>query len=339
MSHAARSLLVAMVLAWTALPLSAQEFYRGRTIELIVSVAAGGGYDQYARALARVMGRHIPGNPQIVVQNMPGAGGLRAANLLYSVARKDGTVFGTIVRELAIAPLLEPGSASAQFKADRFNWIGSPQQELGLVIVNSKLGIHRFEQLVGREVTVSSSGAGSSSTIFSRALNAVFGTRLKSIEGYPGSMEALMAVEIGETDGHVTGGSSAAFRGRINPWLEKGQVKVLLQLAMTKDKAYPNAPLVFELIQAEADRQLFELLFTPQVIGRPFLAPPEVPKDRVELLRQAFDATMKDPDFLADAAKQQMEINPVGGAEINTLLARIYAMPPVLIERARTIVK
>ena len=337
--HVVRSLLVSLVLPWMASPLSAQEFYRGRTIELLVSVAAGGGYDQYARALARVMGRHIPGNPQIVVQNMPGAGGLRAANLLYSVARKDGTVFGTIVRELAIAPLLEPANTSAQFKADRFMWIGSPQQELGLVIVSSKLGIDRFEKLVGSDVTVSSTGSGSSTTIFCRALNVVFGTRLKSIEGYPGSMEALMALEGGETDAHVSGGSSAAFRARIAPWLAKGQAKVVLQLAMRRDLAYPDAPLVFELIKSEADRQLFELLFTPQVIGRPFLAPPDVPAERVELLRAAFDATMTDPEFLADAAKQKMEINPVGGAEINTLLARIYAMPPALIERARSIVK
>jgi len=328
-----------MLLAAAADPAPAQDFYRGKTIDIIVATSPAGGYDQYARLLARHMGKHIPGNPNFVVQNMPGAGGIRAANYLFNVARKDGTVIAIINRETPLIPLLEPGRAGYQFKSDEFNWIGSPQQEMGLLILNAKSPAQSLAELKVKPVAVSGTGPGTAPSVYPLVLNDVLGTKFKVVEGYPGSQEALLAVENGEVDGHVSGGSSAAFRGRINPWVAKGQAKVLMQLGFTKDGAYASAPLVFELVQSEKDRQLFELMFTPQVIGRPFLAPPALPPDRIATLRSAFDKTMKDDEFLAEARKAQMDVNPVSGEDIHKLLARVFALPSDLIDRARTIVK
>lgn len=320
-------------------PATAQEFYRGKTIDIIVATSPAGGYDQYARLLARHMGRHIPGNPNFVVQNMPGAGGIRAANYLFNVARKDGTVIAIINRETPLIPLLEPGRAGYQFKTEEFNWIGSPQQEMGLLILGAKAPAQNLAELKTKTVAVSGTGPGTAPSLYPLVLNDVLGTRFKVVEGYPGSQEALLAVENGEVDGHVSGGSSAAFRNRINPWIAKGQAKVVMQLGFTKDDAYAAAPLVFALVQNAQDRALFELMFIPQVIGRPFLAPPALPPDRVATLRAAFDRTMKDEEFLAEARKAQMDVNPVSGEDIHKLLARVFALPSDLIDRARAIVK
>jgi tripartite-type tricarboxylate transporter receptor subunit TctC len=323
----------------TVTPAAAQDFYRGKTIDIIVSTSPAGGYDSYARLVARHMGKHIPGNPSFVVQNMPGAGGLRAANYLFNVARKDGTAMAVVTREAPLVPLLEPGRAGYQFKTNEFNWIGSPQQELGLLIVNTKSPAQSIDALKAHTVNVSGTGTGSAPSVFPLVLNEVMGTKFKVVEGYPGSQEALLAVENGEVDGHVSGGSSAAFRARINPWLTGGTAKVLMQLGMTKDQTYAAAPLVFELVRDERDRQLFELVFTPQVIGRPFVAPPGLPAERVKLLRQGFDRTMKDAEFLAEAQKAQMDVNPVSGEDIHQLLQKVFALPSDLIERARAVVK
>src|SRR5215470_6364505 len=332
------SLGAAMLLA-VAVRASAQDFYRGKSIDIIVATSPAGGYDQYARLLARHMGKHIPGNPAFVVQNMPGAGGIRAANYLFNVARRDGTVIAVINRETPLIPLLEPGRAGYQFKTQDFNWIGSPQQELGLLILNAKSPAQSLADLKLKPVAVSGTGPGTAPSVYPLVLNDVLGMKFRVVEGYPGSQEALLAVENGEVDGHVSGGSSAAFRNRINPWVAKGQAKVLMQLGFAKDEAYASAPLVFELVRNEKDKQLFELMFTPQVIGRPFLAPPALLADRVATLRQAFDQTMKDDEFLAEARKAQMDINPVSGENIHKLLARIFALPRDLVQRARTIVK
>lgn len=317
----------------------AQDFYKGKTIELIVASPPGGGYDQYARTVARHMGRFIPGEPSFVVQNMPGASSIRAANFLYNVARKDGTVMGVLFREVALVPLLEPGNVNPQFKATAFNWIGSPQQELGLLIINSKSPAQTLEDLKKVQINVSSTGPGSAPFVFPRVLNELLGTKFKIVEGYPGSQEALLAVEQGEVDGHVSGGSSASLRARIDPWIERGEAKVLLQMGFRKEEAYASAPLVFDLVKDEQDRRLLELVFTPQLMGRPFVAPPGVPKERVALLREAFDKVMGDKAFLADAARQKMEVAPVKGIEINALLEKVYASPEALIERARKVVK
>jgi tripartite-type tricarboxylate transporter receptor subunit TctC len=330
---------LSLVVATHARAQSVAEFYRGKQVALVTSASVGGGYDQYARLLAKHMPRHIPGEPTIIVQNMVGAEGLRAANFLYNVAGQDGSVIGGLSRNAGLARFYDFNNAGIQFDARKFHWLGSPQQEIGLFILSTKTGLHSIDDLKTREVTVSSTARNSPTSIYSRILNATIGTKLKPIEGYAGSQACLIALERGEVDAHVSGGSSAPFRARIMPWLDNGDAKVTMQMGMKRDSAFPDVPTALELEHAPADRQLFEIAFAEQVMGRPFVLPPGVPRDRIESLRKAFDETMKDPDFLADAKLQKAEIDPVSGEAINALLDRVYAAPPDVVARIRELIK
>jgi hypothetical protein len=188
-------------------------------------------------------------------------------------------------------------------------------------------------------IPVSSTGPGTAPSVFPRVLSDVFGWHFKIIDGYPGSQEALQAIETGEADGHLSGGSSAAFRARILPWIEAKQASIILQMGFRKDDAFPDAPLALDLAKNEADHQLLELVLTPQLMGRPFLAPPNVPTERIEALRSAFDETMTDPAFLAEAEKLHLEVQPVDGAQIQRVLRKVYGSPKILIDRARSLMK
>jgi tripartite-type tricarboxylate transporter receptor subunit TctC len=335
---------VAVLICWWLVPLPAHaqtiaDFYRGKQITLVTSASVGGGYDQYARLLAKHMPRHIPGEPNIIVQNMVGAEGLRAANYLYNVAPQDGTVIGGLSRNTGLARFYDFNNAGIQFDARKFHWLGSPQQEIGLFILSTKSGLSGIADLKTREVAISSTAHNSPSTVYSRILNATIGTKLKPIEGYDGSQACLMAVERGEVDAHVSGGSSAPFRARITPWIAKGDAKVIMQMGMKRDPAFADVPTAIEVESAPADKQMFEIAFAEQVMGRPFVLPPGVPADRVAALRAAFDATMQDAEFLDDAKLQNAEIDPVGGLAINALLDRVYAAPPDLVKRIRELIK
>jgi tripartite-type tricarboxylate transporter receptor subunit TctC len=335
----------AIIACWALLPAApahaqtGTNFYPGKQITLVTSASVGGGYDQYARLLARHMQRHIPGEPAIIVQNMVGAEGLRAANYLYNVAVQDGTVIGGLSRNTGLARFYDFNNAGIQFDARKFHWLGSPQQEIGLFVLSTRSGLSSLADLKTRDVTISSTAHNSPSTVYSRILNATIGTRLKPIEGYDGSQACLMALERGEVDAHVSGGSSAPFRARIMPWVAKGDAKVIMQMGMKRDPAFPDVPTAIEVESAPADKQMFEIAFAEQVMGRPFVLPPGVPVERVAALRAAFDATMKDPQFLDDAELQKAEIDPVGGEEINALLDRVYAAPPDLVARIRELIK
>jgi tripartite-type tricarboxylate transporter receptor subunit TctC len=328
-----------LVPATGAQPQSVAEFFRGKQISLVTSASIGGGYDQYARLLAKHMPHHIPGGPNIIVQNMVGAEGLRAANFLYNVAAQDGSVIGGLSRNTGLARFYDFNNTGIQFDARKFHWLGSPQQEIGLFIVSTKSGVGRIDALKTREVTISATAHNSPSTIYSRILNATIGTKIKPIEGYDGSQACLMAVERGEVDGHVSGGSSAPFRARILPWLTKGDAKVIMQMGMTRDVAFPHVPTAIEVESTPVGRQMFEIAFAEQVMGRPFVLPPGVPRERVVALRAAFDATMTDPEFLDDARQQKAEIDPVGGEQINALLDRVYAAPPDAVAHLRALIK
>ena len=314
---------------------SLADFYRGKKLTLITAASPGGGYDQYARLLARHMPRYIPGEPQITVQNMPGAEGLKASNHIYNVAAQDGTVIGGVSRNNGLAKFYDFNNAGVQFDARRFHWLGSPQQEIGLFVVNTKAGVKSIEDVRSRELTVSSTARSSPSSIYARMLNAMYGSKLKVIEGYDGSQACLLAVERYETDSHISGGSSAQFRNRMMPWVKQGTARVILQLGMQRDAAFPDIPTALEIMQTPQDKQLFEIAFAEQVMGRPFLLGPGVPRERVKMLREAFDATMKDAQFLADSAKEGAEIDPVDGATINALLDRVYSAPNEVAERLR----
>jgi tripartite-type tricarboxylate transporter receptor subunit TctC len=316
-----------------------EEFYRGKRINLITSASPGGGYDLYARLLSRHMARYIPGEPTITVQNMVGAEGLKAANHLYAVAPQDGTVIGGLSRNTGLARFYDFNNAAIQFDARKFNWLGSPQQEVGFFIVNTKTGIKSAADLKARDVSISSTARNSPSSIYGRMLNAMYGAKIKPIEGYDGSQACLMAVERNETDGHISGGSSAEFRARFEPWVKAGNAVVIMAMGKSRDASYPDIPTPIVLMSNDADKQLFEIAFAEQVMGRPFVLPPGVPQERVAALRKAFDATMVDKEFLADAARANAEIAPVDGAAINALLDRAYTAPPAVIERLRALAK
>lgn len=335
-------LLAAMALLALAAPARADavsDFYAGKRMTLITSASVGGGYDQYARLLARHMPRYIPGAPIITVQNMPGAEGIKAANHLYNIAAKDGSVMGGLQRNTALAHFYQPDTTSAQFDARKFTWLGSPQQEIGLLIVRTSSGVKTVADLKTKEITTSSTSRNSPSSIYPRLLNAIYGSKLKVIEGYDGSQSALLAIERAEVDAHISGGSSAAFRARFQPWEKNGTARVVLQLGMERDAEYKDVPTALEIATTPGDRRIFEMAFVEQVMGRPFVLPPGVPQDRIDALRKAFDATMKDKDFLAEAQKQGMEIDPVSGARINELLDQVYSAPAEVATRVRDLVK
>lgn len=325
---------------------SLEDFYKGRQMTLIASGSVGGGYDLYARHLSRHIVNHIPGDPRLLVRNMVGAAGVIAANYLYNVAAQDGSIIGQVQRNVAFMPLLGAPASKKKKKATplkfdgrKFHWIGTPQQELGLMLVATKTGVRSLDDLKKRELTTSSTGRGAATSIYPRIMNEVFGTKFRVIEGYKGSQESLLALEKDEVDAHVSGGSSPNFRNRFAPWVKDGKVVVLLQMGLEKDPAFPNAPLVVDLPMKDEDKQLFELVFAEQIMGRPFLAPPKVPTDRVKALRDAFDATMKDKAYLAEAAKQKLVINPVRGERINQLLDAVYSRPKALLDRMRRAVR
>lgn len=318
---------------------SVSEFFTGKKMMLVTSASVGGGYDQYARLLARHMPRYIPGAPTMTVQNMPGAEGIKAANYLYAVAPHDGTVIGGLQRNTGLAAFYHPDNSGAQFDARKFTWLGSTQQEIGLFIVRTQTGVKTVDDLKTHEITGSSTSRNSPSSIYPRLLNALYGTKLRVIEGYDGSQAALLALERGEVDSHVSGGSSAAFRARFQPWEKDGSARVILQLGMERDAEYPDVPTALDIAPTPEARNIFEIAFVEQVMGRPFVLPPGVPKDRVEALRKAFDQTMRDKDFLEDAKNQKVEIDPVSGARINELLEKVYTAPPELAQRVRDLVK
>jgi tripartite-type tricarboxylate transporter receptor subunit TctC len=312
---------------------SVEEFYKDRRIKYILGSAGGGGYDVYTRTITKYMGKHIPGNPTFVIQNMPGAGGVVAANYLYNVSPRDGSELGMTGRASAIEPLMNPADKSAKFVATKFNWIGTPQQEIGMLLIWQPSPIKTLDDLKKYELTVSSTGRAAATSVYPRLMNNMFGTKFKVIEGYKSSQEGLFAMEKGEVKGHSSGGSSAAFRNRVDPWVKEGKVKIMLQIGMEKDLDYPNVPLITDMATNDAERQILELVLVQQVMGRPVLAPPDVPADRVKALRDAFDATMKDKAFLAEAHKQKLEVNPVGGAQINKMLDHVYATPKEVTNR------
>lgn len=329
------------VLAWTgaAAAQSAAEFYRGKRLTFYVSSTVGGGYDQYARLVAKHIVRHMPGSPTSVVQNMVGAEGITATNYLYKVAPQDGTAIAAVSRNIGLVQLYEPGNAAIQFDARKMHWIGSPQQEIGTGILSTKKGLRGIDDLKTREATAGSTARNAPTSVYPRMLNALYGTKIKVIEGYPGSPEALIAFERGEVEVYISGGTGAPTLARMQAQVNSGVAKVFVQMGMKRSAHFPDVPTAIELVANPDHKRMFEIAFTDQIMGRPFVVAPGVPGDRVAALRTAFDATMKDAEFLAEAKKQRIEIDPVTGADINALLDRVYSSPPALVKQMLAIVR
>ena len=311
---------------------SVEDFYRGRTVTLTVGYSSGGGYDTYARILARHIGKHIPGNPTIVVQNAPGAGSMRAANMLYNVAPKDGSAFGMFGRGIALEPLI--GTSPAQFEATRFLWLGSGADEAAVVVIRAEAGIKTWADMVSKPFTVGGEGTGSDPDVYALMLRNVFGVKLKLVSGYPGTTEMALAVERGEVDGRASW-SWSSLKSLKPDWIAQKKVVMPVQLNLTKSPDLPDVPILGEFATTERQRQIMRLVLSRQTMGRPFVAPPGLPADRAAALRAAFDATMKDPEFLAEAKARGQEVNPVSGAAIDKLLAELYATPKDVTEETK----
>src|ERR1700736_6098071 len=323
----------------SALPARAEgpaEFYKGKNVELYVGYSVGGAYDLYTRVLARHLGKHIPGNPTIVPKNLEGAGSLRLANWLYNVGAKDGTVIGTIGRGTTVDPLL--GARGAQFQAAKFTSIGSANKEVSVCVAWKTSGISKFADVFERELIVGGTGQAADTDQFPRILNGVLGTKFKIVTGYPGGNDVTLAMERGEVQGRC-GWSWSSVLSTHKRWIEDKSITVLVQLSLNKHPDLPDVPLVMDFAKTEDQQQMFKLIFARQVMGRPYLAPPDVPKDRAEALRKAFMDTMKDNEFLADAEKSQLEINPVDGAEVEKLVKELYQTPKPLADKAAQFIR
>ena len=309
------------------------DYYKGKQVDLIVGYDPGGGYDIYARALARHIGRHLPGNPTVVVRNMPGAASRLAANHLYSIAPKDGTTFGTIARGLPTEELL--GAAGIRFESQKFTWIGSMNNEVSVGIAWHTSPVKTIEEAYSREMIV---GGISDSIVFANVMNSVLGTKFKIVTGYKGGGEISLAMEQGELHGRM-GWSWSSVMSTNRDWIRDKKLLLLVQFSTTKHADLPDVPLVTELARSPEDRALLELVFARQVIGRPFIAPPGLSADATATLRKAFDATLADPEFRAEAVKSKLEVNPVSGEDVERLVTRLFQTPSAVVERAKTIIQ
>jgi len=331
-----RAILLALLLSTTTWAQAPAEFYKARTVELYIGYSVGGGYDIYARLLARHMARHIPGNPVIAPKNMPGAGSLTLANWLYAAAPRDGSVFGTIGRGIAFDPLL--GTQGTKFTATEFGWLGSANDEVSVCAAWGKSGITKFEDLYARPVFIGGTGAGADTDLFPKAMNSILGTKMKLVTGYPGGNDITLAMQRGEVEARC-GWSWSSIKSGHAQWVKDGTIRLLVQLSLAKHPDLPDVPLIMDLVKTPEQRAILRLVFARQVMGRPFLAPPGLRPERLALLRRAFMETMKDPAFLAEAEKIQLEITPVDGEAVQKLVAEIYATPPDIVRKAADAVK
>lgn len=330
--RAATGALCAALAATGALASAESRAQTPRNLEFYVGYSAGGGSDTQARIVANHIGRHYPGAPSVVVRNMPGAGTITLANYLFSVAPRDGHTFGIIAGGAVTAPLFK--TKGAAYDPRDFTWIGNVSSEVSIAAAWHTSGVKTLEDATKREVVLGTAGPGSGNHIYPLVLNAILGTKFKLIAGYPGSNEVAIAMERGEVQGTGSWNISGIMQSRPD-WLKDGLLIPLVQQSLAKHPSLPNVPLVTELGKTEADRKVLQLIFAQQVISRPLLAPPQIPADRAQALRAAFDTTMKDAAFLDEAAKRRMEItDPMTGDQVKALLVELYGTPADIVERA-----
>jgi tripartite-type tricarboxylate transporter receptor subunit TctC len=316
---------------------SPAEFFQGKNIDMMIGYSVGGGYDVYARLVSRHLGKHIPGNPTVTPKNLEGAGSLRLANWLYNIGNKQGTVMGTIGRGTGFDPLF--GHKAAQFDGTKFNWIGSANDEVSVCVVwNGRTKITRFEDLLTNELNVGGTGAAADTDQFPRIINGVLGTKMKIITGYPGGNDVNLAMERGEVDGRC-GWSWSSVESTRASWVKEKKITILMQLSLKKHPDLPDVPLITDLAKTDEQRAILRLIFARQPLGRPYLAPPGVPEDRVAALRKAFMDTMKDKEFLAEADKAQLEITPVSGDDVQRLVTEVYQTRPEIVSKAADLLK
>jgi tripartite-type tricarboxylate transporter receptor subunit TctC len=327
-------------LAMTALPAQAQDaaaqFYKGRNLDLIIGAAPGGGYDVYARVIARHIDRHIPGKPTIVPKNMPGAGSNKAAAFLYSVAPKDGSVMGAVFSGAIMDPLLGDRS-QIQHDPTKFNYLGSANDEVSVCAIRSDAPAKTLQEAMDKTVLLGASAAGGSTRDFPAVLNNLLGTKFNLVSGYPGTKEITLAIERMEVQGLCGYYWSSASTQNPEWGKPSGGMTILVQEAM---KGHPELnkkgiPVAIDFAKNAEDRQVLEFFYSQLVFGRPYILPPGVPEARVKVLRKAFDDVLKDKELLADAEKSRIEILPVSGEEVQALVTKLFATPQAIIDRTK----
>ena len=329
----------AVLVFWLPVAGSAQtveEFYRGKSVTLLVGGGAGGGYDVYARAFARHMAKHIPGNPTIIPKNLAAAAGLAAASTLYTTSEKDGSVIGAFPNNVTMDPLF--GNPGARYDAQKLNWLGSIGKLQNVCATWHESPVKTIAMAREREIIVGAAGAASNTAIMPKVLNALLGTKFKIVMGYDPSSGLTMSLERKEVEG-ICGLSWSTIKAARPHWIKDKLLNVIVQMGLEKLPDLPNVPAALDLVANPESKQVLELILMRQEAGRPFAAPPETPADRLAALRRAFDATLKDPGFLAEAKKLQLEIEPLTGEEIDKLLARAYGSPKAIVQRAAALIE
>jgi tripartite-type tricarboxylate transporter receptor subunit TctC len=330
----AAAALLASAVAGGSPAAAADPFFKDKQIRLIVGPAPGGGYDAYGRLLAQYMRPHIPGNPTILVQNMPGAGSLVAANYIYNVAPKDGTVFGAVNALLSTDPLLYP--ERVKFDPRRFRWLGSALRESHAGFAWYTTHIASFDDVLKNELIVP--GTGGATNFYPMFVDAILGAKLRMIPGYQGTKQGMLAIERGEAGG-IVGITWASMKATNGAWLKEGKIRPFVQFGLQKNPELPDVSWIYDYARNDDDRAAMDLAFGNSEFGRPFMAPPGVPDAVVDTLRTAFEETMRDPDFRADAEKRQLDLDFTSGAEIQSIIEKIYKTPPAVVERVKKIVQ
>jgi tripartite-type tricarboxylate transporter receptor subunit TctC len=309
---------------------SAQDVFRGKEINLYVGSAPGGPYDAYARLVARHLGKHLPGNPNVVVQHMPGASGRRTMGFIYNVAPKDGTAIATAQRALPFEQLIDGDS---RFDVGKVTWLGSANSETNVCMAWHTSPVRSIDDVRTRGMVVGSSGPSSTDSIYPNVLKALHGMKFKVVEGYKAATETHIAMERGEVDGRC-GISWDTLQALNADWLRERKIRILVQIGLDKVAGLAGVPSVFDLSRSEEERQIWALWAAPNKMGRPFFAPPGMAPERADLMRRAFDATMADPELRAEAGRMNLAVAPMTGGEVAALLRQVYATPKAVVERA-----
>jgi tripartite-type tricarboxylate transporter receptor subunit TctC len=332
MRRVVQFLLLSLAFGVLNAPVRAQEpFFKGKTLTIQVGSTSGGSASSYAQALARHIGKHIPGAPQAIVQHVPGAGGYQVANNIYSLAPRDRTTIAVTTRAFATAPLL--GHAYAKYDPRQLGWLGSTSVEYSTCFARAGAQVTSVQDLSSKELIVGAAGSGGTASTFAELANKLLGAKIKIISGYPGSTEVILALERGEIDGYC-GLSWVYIKLRKPDWIEQHKINILFQMGPTKHPDLPNVPFLPDLAKNEHDRKIAEFILIPQAIGRPFFTPPGLPADRLAMLQSAFAETLRDPAFLAEAQKLKLEVELVMGKDAARIVERLYEMPEDVVREA-----
>ncbi|MGD0024595.1 MAG: hypothetical protein ABSC37_08205 [Xanthobacteraceae bacterium] len=327
--------LAAVFAAGSACAQTEAAVFAGKTVTMIIGLGPGGGYDLWGRIVARHFGKHLPGNPTVVPQNLEGAGSYRAANFIYNVAPKDGTTIALIARDAVLGPLT--GAPGAQFDATKFTWLGTPAIETNVCIAYHTAAVKTVHDLTEKELVVGDTGPGTGTRSYPKALNDILGMKFRIVSGYPSSADVFLAMERGEVQGICE--SLDSIKVRRPDWIPSGTVSVLFQGGTRPNPELKDVPFVVDLAQKPEDKQAIEFLYAGQGIGRPFIAPPNLPPDRLKMLREAFDATMKDPQFIEEANFRKLSLDPEDGEHLDALIKKAYATPKPIIDRIARLIQ